>query len=188
MKKLIVKTVAITLALLTVAFVGAYLICATFAPQVLGNVYFTTQSEKLSLKYTEKAYEKSRDISDLATLTERCIVFGNKDKIISYGVSFINDDGYESFILGKGDGYHYYVVGSICSAEYQVGSKKVAIDRAFSNTSEYVSLNPVHKLIILSAQSNDTATLTEIKIRLQNKQNKNQLVNDHLNLIDELIN
>ena len=42
------------------------MICATFAPQVLGNVYFTTQSEKLSLKYTEKAYEKSRDISDLA--------------------------------------------------------------------------------------------------------------------------
>ena len=155
---------------------------------MLGNVYFNTQSEKLSLKYSEKAYEKSRDISDLATLTERCIVFGDKDKIISYGISFINDGGYEDFILGKGDGYHYYIVGSICSAEYEVGYKQVAIDRAFSNTGEYVSLNPVHKLIVLSAQSNDTATLTEIKTRLQNRQNKNQLINDHLNLIEELIN
>ena len=188
MKKLIVKTVAITLALLTVVFVGGYLICATFAPQVLGNVYFNAQSEKLPLKYSEKAYQKSRDISDLATLTERCIVFGDKDKIISYGVSFINDGEYEDFILGKGDGYHYYIVGSICSAEYEVGYKQVAIDRAFSNTGEYVSLNPVHKLIILSAQSNDTATLTDIKTRLQNRQNKNQLINDHLNLIEELIN
>lgn len=188
MRSLIIKTVAITLAILLAVTAGVYLLLATVSPRVLGDVYFKVQNETLSLKYSQKAYEKSKDILDLATLTERSIVFSKNDLTLTYGVSFINHEDYEDYKDGKGDGYHYYIVGNICSAQYESGDKAVAVETAFSNTSEYLSLNPVHKLIILSAQSGDVATLTEIKTRLENRQNKNDLINQHLTLIMELIN
>ncbi len=188
MKSLIVKTVAITLAILITVGAGIYLLLATVSPRVLSNAYFKVQNETLSIKYSQKAYEKSNDISDLATLTERCILFGEKDLTISYGVMFINDDNYGEYISSKSQGYHYYIVSSICTAEYERGDKLVAVETAFSNTNEYLSLNPIHKLIILSAQSEDKATLTEIKNRLEIRQDKNELVNQHITLIIELIN
>ena len=188
MRSLIVKTVAITLVILITVGAGIYLLLATVSPRVLSNAYFKVQNETLSIKYSQKAYEKSNDVGDLATLTERCIVFGEKDLIIRYGVSFINNESYSDYVAGKSEGYHYYIVSSICSAMYQNGDKLVAVETAFANTGDYVSLNPIHTLIILSAQSDDKVTLTEIKNRLEIRQDKNELVNQHITLIIELIN
>jgi hypothetical protein len=46
----------------------------------------------------------------------------------------------------------------------------------------------VHKLILIALSANDTETLTTIKQNLQSKQNKNELLNEHLSLIEEFLN
>ncbi len=188
MRNLIVKTVAITLSILIVATSAFYLVLSCFFPKTLGDVYFQTQSADLSIKYSEKAYKKSGDINDLATLVERCIVFGDGDKTLTYGVKLINDDEYQTYLAEKGDGYHYYLISSICQIQYEKGDEQVALETAFSNTGEYLPYNPIHKLILLSAQSNDVDSLITIKSHLQQKQPKNQLIDEHLSLIEQLIN
>jgi hypothetical protein len=117
MRKLVIKTVAITLAIMFAVTMGFYIILSTSYPSVLGNGYFKMNNAKLSLKYSEKAYEKSSDISDLATLTERSVLFDDENKTIKYAVLFINDKRYQNFIENKSDGYHYYIVSKLCEAQ-----------------------------------------------------------------------
>ena len=188
MKKLIVKTTAITLGILIVVTASFYLLLSCFSPSVLGDVYFQTQNARLSIKYSEKAYQKTNDISDLATLVERCIVFDDDDKALYFGVSLINDKDYSSLLKLKSDGYHYYIVGIICEIQYLKGNRQTALQTAFSNTGEYVAYNPVHKLILISAQNDDTDSLIAIKTYLQQKDNDNQLISKHVSLIEQLIN
>ena len=188
MKKLIVKTVAITLGILIAVSVIFYLILANASPNVLADVYFQTQNAELSIKYSKKAYEKSKDLSDLLVVVERSILFDDDDTTLEYGVRFINDEAYPSIIETKGQDYHYYVVGNICQIQYEKGDKAVAIQTAINNTGEYLSYNPIHKLILLAAQGNDKAFLQDIKSHLESRQNKNQLVTQHISFIDQLIN
>ena len=188
MKKLVIKTVAITLAILIAISACFYLILSAFFPSVLGNGYFKVNNGKLSLKYSEKAYENSGEIVDLATLVERSIVFQDDDRTVKYAVLLINDGKYQDYLSSESDGYHYYIVGNLCEAQYNKGDKLVAVSTAFNNTLEYTAHNPVHRLILLSAQNSDYLSLTAIKEYLQNRQDKNQLINQHLALIEELIN
>ncbi len=187
MRKLIVKTIAITLGILIALTSAFYLLLSCCFPKVLSNVYFQIQSEELCLKYSEKAYENSNDIGDLAMLVERSIVFKKSDKVLTHGVSLINDQDYQSYLLTKGDGYHYYLVGNICQVQYNNGDRQTALETAFSNTGEYLAYNPIHKLILLSAQNGDDESLVKIKSHLLEKENKNQLINEHLSLIEQLI-
>ncbi len=188
MRKLIIKTVAITLAIILVVTAGFYLLLSAFFPSVLGDGYFRANNGELSLKYSEKAYEKSKEIGDLATLTERSIVFQDDDRTVKYAVLFVNNDKYQEYISGESEGYHYYIVGNLCEAQYNKGNKLTALSTAFNNTLSYTQHNPIHRLILISAQNSDIATLTAIKENLQARQDKNQLINNHLSLIEELIN
>ena len=188
MRKLVIKTVAITLAIIIAIGAAFYLSLSAFNPSILGNGYFNMNNAELSLKYSEKAYEKSCDISDLATLTERSIIFEDDNRTIKYAVLFINDKGYQTLIESKSDGYHHYIVSKLCEAQYNKGDKSVAISTAFTNTLDYVAYNPIHKLILIAINSRDVETLTIIKQNLQNNQNRNELLNEHLSLIEEFLN
>ena len=188
MRKLVIKTIAITLAIIIAVGGLFYLALSSFYPSMLASGYFKVSNAELSLKYSEKAYEKSNDISDLATLTERSILFSDEARTIKYAVLFINDKGYEVFVENKSSGYHYYIVSKLCEAQYNKGDKSVAISTAFNNTLEYTAYNPIHKLILIAINSRDIETLTAIKQNLQNKQNKNELLNEHLSLIEEFLN
>lgn len=188
MRKLVIKTIAITLAIIMAVGTAFYLLLSSFYPSVLASGYFKINSAELSLKYSEKAYEKSSEISDLATLTERSILFEDENKTIKYAVLLINDKGYQDLIESKSNGYHYYIVSKLCEAQYNKGDKSVAISTAFNNTLDYTAHNPVHRLILIAINSNDIQTLTAIKQNLQNKQNKNELLNEHLSLIEEFLN
>ena len=186
MKKLIVKTIALTVSIMLVLGAGFYLVLSSFFPSVLANRYFDAGNIELALKYSEKAYQQNEDIDSLSILSERSIVFDNDQMIITYCTLLINHDNYQELVLSKSSGYHYYIVSSLCESLYKGGDKTIAIDTAFLNTSDYVEFNPVHKLIVLSASKNDVATLNIIKQKLTERQDKNNLLQSHLALIEQL--
>ncbi len=188
MKKLVIKTIALTAVILLVLSAGFYLVLSCLFPSQLADFYFKSGNEKLALKYSEKAYDKSSDVLDLAILAERSIAFDDNAKIITYCSQLINDENYHKIFTSKGQSYHYYIVGSLCQARYEKGDKSVAVETAFSNTSDYVEHNPIHRLIVLSASKNDQNTLAIIKQKLIERQEKNQLLESHLALINQLIN
>ncbi|MBQ3234633.1 MAG: hypothetical protein IJA97_00565 [Clostridia bacterium] len=188
MKKLIIKTIAFSLGILAVGVCLFYLIMATCAPSSLGNFYFRTGNEKLAVKYAEKAYHKSEDISDLATLVERSAVCDNSELVKKYGFTLINHSDYEELSTNKGSSYKYYVAGSLVEALYKLGETQTAIDTAFDNTLGYSQVNPIRVLISLAMQGEDSKTLSTILSRLENRESKNELCNNDISLIREHLN
>lgn len=188
MRKLIVKTVAFSLGVLIALVSLFYLVLMTASPSTLGDFHFRTGSEKLAIKYSEKAYEKSNDIGDLAVLVERSIVFKEHASVKKYGFELINAKGYGEFVQTKGVGYNYYMVGSIAKSIYILGEKNTAIDLAFNSTADYTELNPIRVLISTMLEAEDKTALSIVVTKLEARESKNQLcLNDISYLRDYLI-
>lgn len=187
MKKLIVKTVALTLAVMVTVIAGVYLIFSAFAPSTLASVYFRINAQDLTVKYSVKAYEKSGDVLDLASLTERVIVFDDDALTVTYATMLINDNAYDTVISEKGGAYHYYVVGSLVESLYQTGKKQEAVDVAMQNTSTLTSGNPIEVVIFCAFDDNDIQTATLIKEKLALKE-PSEKINAYLNAINDFLN
>ena len=187
MRKLIVKTVAITLSLMVGAFAIIYFIFSAFLPSSLASLYFRVNQENLSVKYSVKAYEKSGNVSDLATLTERVIVFGNDSLTVTYATMLINDDEYGQVLQSKSQGYNYYIVGSLVEALYASGSKTQAVEVAMQNTSTLSSGNPIEVILVCAFDASDieTANLIKEKLALNEPSVK---INSYLTAINDFIN
>ena len=188
MKKLVVKTIAFSLGILLVGACLFYLIVATCVPSSLSDFYYRTGNEKLTLKYSEKAYGKSDDIEDLATLVERSIVFDEHALVKAYGFKFLNHSGFSDYISGKNDGYKYYIVGSLVDSLYELSETQTAVDVAFNNTNAYTKVNPIRVLISKSLQKEDKLTLSYAYEKLVARENKNQLVINDISLIRDYLN
>ena len=187
MKKLIVKTVALTVAVMAVVIGVVYLIFATCLPSALGSVYFRINAESLSVKYSVKAYEKSQSVNDLQTLTERVIVFDNDELTVKYATMLINDESYQQVVGNNSNGYHYYVVGSLVESLYQTGKKLQAVDVAMQNTSTLSNGNPIEVIMICAFDGNDKETAILIKEKLALRE-QNEKVIAYLNAINDFIN
>jgi hypothetical protein len=167
MKKLIIKTIAISLAIVIAVFTALYLIIASASPSTLSNIYFRLNSKNLTLKYSELSYEKSSDISDLSILVERSIKFEDNALVEEYGFKLINDEEYSNFLQTKDSGYNYYIVGSLSKSLYLNGKADSAISVAFENTLVYSNLNPIRVVISLAVEKLDFTALETIKQKEQ---------------------
>jgi hypothetical protein len=174
MRKLIAKTIAFSLVILLVAVSAFYLILAVATPKTLGNFYFSTGSENLAIKYSERAYDKSGDISDLATLVERSASFKNHSLVKKYGLILLSDGDFEEFADANGSGYKYYIAGSVVQSLYALNEKQASIDVAFNSTANYSQVNPVRVLISIAIESLDNETISAVLSRLELRENKNE--------------
>lgn len=188
MKKLIVKTITFSLGILIALASLFYLVLAVASPKALGDFYFRTGSEKLAIKYLEKAYEKSDDIKDLATLVERSIALEMHASVKEFGFEFINADGYGEYAKSQGGGYDYYIVGSISKSLYLLGEKNVAIDLSFNSTASYSEVNPVRALISVALDKEDKTTLSAVLVKLESRSEKNQLCLNDISYLREYLN
>ncbi len=188
MRKLIIKTIAFSLGILIALASLFYLVLALSSPKTLGDFYFRTGSEKLAIKYYEKAYEKSDDIDDLSVLVERSIVLKKHEQVKKYGFELINSTNYGEFAKTKGDGYDYYVVGSISKSLYILGEKNSAIDVAFNLTADYLEINPIRVLISEALGKSDKQTISVILSKLENRGNKNQLCLNDISFLRDYLN
>lgn len=187
MKKLVIKTVAFTLALMLGVGGIFYLALSLIKPSTLGDFYFRLNSQTLTIKYSEKAYQKSQDISDLSLLTERAIIFENHELIQKYAVTLINDSGYNAFAKTKSASYHYYIVSGLCLSLYESNKKGEAVSTAISHTDDYTQSNPIRFLIAKCVEQNDRETLIALRQGLIDRGDKNQLVNQDISSIDEFL-
>ena len=187
MKKLVIKTVAFTIGLIVIALSITYILFATLSPSSVSDVYFRLGSENMSLKYSIRAYEKSSDIDSLATLTERAIVFKNHELTDKYGTMLINGEGYAAYSKSKGDGYGYYIVGSIAEAKYRQGYKTAAMQLALDNTESYTTVNPIRVVLSLAIESEDAQTVSLIKEGLMQR-TPSDLLSSDLIVIENYLN
>ena len=187
MKKIIVKTIAFSLTMLLAFFATIYFALSIFAPSTLANLYFRIDAKELTLKYSEKAYEKSGEISDLSILVERSIVYDCERLVIEHATTLINHADYEEYADNQGGAYNYYIVGSLCSYLYSSGDKITAVGTAVSYTGDYTKVNPIRVLINLCVQNGDNDCLLQIKQSLEGRENKNQLVINDIFYIEDFI-
>ena len=176
MKKLIAKTVAFTVAIMMAIIVIVYVIFSSFLPSSLGDVYFRINAENLSVKYSVKAYEKSQSVNDLATLTERVIVFENDELTVKYATMLINDKGYEQVVSSNSSSYNYYIVGSLVEALYHTGKKLEAVDVAMQNTSTLSGGNPIEVVMVCAFDNGDKQTANLIKEKLALREQSDKVV------------
>lgn len=105
MGKLIGKTVCATLALLLAVFLFVYGICSIFFPSVMISVTDSLGLEKTNATYTIRLYEKTGELSDLATAIERCYFVGKYEEVVEYGMILLADEGYEEFCKEQDETY-----------------------------------------------------------------------------------
>ncbi|MBO4251135.1 MAG: hypothetical protein J5911_00555 [Clostridia bacterium] len=123
MKKLVIKTVVVTLAAIIAIVAALYLCFAVFAPKTLANFWEGTGNYSLSVKYSEKQYERSGDISDLADLCAKLNVRTDSARAVKYLGILVDGDGFTEFCENtEGSGYimtpYEYYYGAFTVATY----------------------------------------------------------------------
>lgn len=188
MKKLVIKTVCITLAIM-IAFTSiVYLVVARFAPSMLGDFYFRLNNGNLTLKYTEIAYNESNDIKDLDTLCKRSIIFDNDEMVVTYATKLINREDYLNYVATQSKDYNYYIVCSLVQSLYQTNKKDVALQTAITNTNAYTTVNPIRIVISLAISDGDGATLQTIKQHLLSLNDESALISHDISWIENYFN
>lgn len=166
MKRVIVKSVLITLCLLLAFIAVSIAVITAHFPMVVADLTFKVDNKKSCVAYTEKAYHISQDIGDLAILTERCIWADDNLKIIKYAEMLITEDGYDEFLLSKDGGYAYYIASEYVIALYDEGYNVKAVESAFQSSKGFEDIGPVHRLIATCNDKKDFQTLNAIKQKL----------------------
>ena len=166
MKKVIVKSVIITISILIVSFFVTSLAITTFFPKTVSDMAFRVGEKEICVSYQEKAYLKSGKFADLATLTERCVWAGDDEKVIIYAEKFIYSNEYATFLSGKDEGYAYYIASALTISLYNEGFIKKAIETAFSESNGFSTVGPIHRLIATASENSDKQTLNLIKTDL----------------------
>ena len=176
MKKLVIKTAAITVAAIIVLMAAIYLTLALFFPKTLAGVWKDLGNYSISAKYYEKQYNKSEDYGDLAKL---CVYLDAKSdsvcaskylKLLTENEKFAELCETEDTKGGfKYTAYEYYY-GKYTVAEFYVNKIDAAIVVAKKSVSAgYTEHNAFYVLLLdadnltASDASVVSAAITEIK-------------------------
>lgn len=187
MKKVIVKSVIITIFILIALFFAGGLVLTSFFPKTVSDMAFRVGEKQISVNYQEKAYLKSGKFSDLATLTERCVWAGDDEKVIIYAEKFIYSNEYAEFLKGKDEGYAYYIASAFTISLYSEGYNLKAVNTAFSESNGFSDVGPVHRLIAVASENGDKNTLNLIKTELL-KYGGDEYANYLVSVIDNELN
>ena len=122
MKNLVLKTVIMTFTVIITVIAAIYACFAIFSPKTLAKFWEDAGSYSFSIKYYEKQYEKSGDISDLANLCAKLEVKSDSERAVKYFAVFTDSEDF-SAICEKEDKAGGY---AFTSYEYYYGSYAVA--------------------------------------------------------------
>ncbi len=190
MKKIIIKTALITLASIIGAILLTYLMIALISPKTMAEGYGKLGNYKLSVKYYEKQYNKTEEISDLYVLvtaidekqdytkaqeyTAELISHPNFDKFCKIQDGVLNADGEE--IVNppeKTDG--------VTTKEFVYGKRAVALAKndfsfaiefclSYCEEAGYTSYNPFRIIIIELKGELTSAQKEELEIEMRSYQ------------------
>ncbi len=175
MKKLVLKTMFITLAVVFVFMAAVYVILATANPSALAKFYDNTGNYSLTVKYLEKNYKKSNSYEDLATLCGKLDEHSDAERTALYVDKFINDDGFGEYCSANGleGGYSMTVeelyFGKLVVALYLNGGVDFAVAKArdYVNKYGYTDSNSFYILIIDGNEKFDESAKNIIKTEIE---------------------
>lgn len=177
MKRLIIKTAAITLAAIFGVFVLGVVGMTLFAPGAMGDLCQKTGSYGLAAWYAELDYAKSKEIDKLARVIYLADLAGNDETLVEYcpqmaahrdfSVFCKETDQAENPLYSNLGGYRTFLYSAYAEALYQTGEKTTALTVAADEVAKsgYGEVNPVRALIACAAE--DDAFLGEILARLE---------------------
>ena len=187
MKQLVIKTVLIALLLIiAISFVVIGLICV-FSPITIANASYRLGNYDLSVKYTQKQYEKSNSFEDLALLVERGIIASDYETVALYSQTFLNHERFESYSQSQDGDYTNYIANGYILSLYNSGNVDKSITTALQYVNSEFSLpNPVTTLVYTASQKGDKATLNKILKALEELP-PNQNVKNIINQIKKVV-
>lgn len=167
MKKLVIKTVGITLAFIVVFLAITYGVFALFFPKNTAYFYDGLGYDKIAVKYMVKAYDKSGDIKDLKTLCDYTIKTDDNGLIAEH-LGEIFDKNKTEFLAETGSDYYDSASSKYVNALYEVKEDKSScVDTAFLVTDKYRRSCAVRSLLGRVFIKNDKETALLIKTKLE---------------------
>lgn len=163
MKKLVIKTVALSLAIILAVLALVVLLVSSLSPITVANAYFRLGNTEMAVKYTEKNYIKTQSLTDLALLVERGILAEDNEIVVKYSPNLLFDSKFEELAQQKSGDYTNYIVNGYVVSLYNVSDIEKSIAIAFQYVDANFTLpNPVTTLIYKASSKNDVTTLNKV--------------------------
>ncbi len=185
MKKLIIKTSIITLVIILTVGFALYGFLGLVYPSALASMAFRLSDKETCILYSEKQYEKSKDISDLAILTERTVWAKEYELTVKYSSLLLNHVDFEDYKINRPN-FENYIACCYVEALYLIGNTEKSIDVAFSYYKGISEQNTL-RILILTAKD-DSKTLSLILNRLRDFENKTLETDYLINQLNILLN
>ncbi|MBQ9781870.1 MAG: hypothetical protein IJW26_01645 [Clostridia bacterium] len=161
MKKVIVKSVTITLVLILLLSTIISVVLCLFFPKTISNLSFKIGNYDLAVTYSEKSYQKDPSVENLVDLVEKSIIAKNNAVTCKYaGVLLVDDNFREDILPNKELGYLNYIASSYVKALYYSNDYEKCVKSAvnYTNYNER-SINPTTTLISICAEDNNKPVL-----------------------------
>ncbi len=192
MKKIIIKTIIITLcSVFALSFLtfGAFSI---FAPDKVAQVYAELGNEKMAFKYNEKAFKKEQSSENLQKVLLGAITLQDDEKVIEYFNLYLEN---KNLTLVSEE--EHVIAGNYCVALAKKGEKSKAITVALGYFSPYTKINPMRYLIAFALENDNGQLAEEILTALKEKkstdgellsENGKELLNKDIESLTEYVN
>lgn len=169
MKKLILKTTAITLASIIGASLLVFGIFALFFPAPLARLFEGTGGYSASIHFYERQYKKTGDIEDLAEFVVKIDLEKDSDLAEEYLYEIINHKDFLAYCTEQDHlslsniSTKEYFNGSYASVLVKNGKFDSALDfaREFVNANGYTAYNP-YSVVIMN--NGDNLNLEQLRI------------------------
>ena len=174
MKKLVVRTVVITLA--SVIGIASCLLAALalFMPQQMAVIFESVGGYEVSVMYYENQYEKTGDIEDLVVLVDKTYGANDTRGAEKYLAKLINHKDFESF-CSKGnnepntltDKEYYYGYYALTLARNAKFSEALKVGEDFVKDNGYTKFNPLRMLVVDYLSQAQDCEKNNLKEKLQ---------------------
>ena len=166
MKKLVLKTVVITLACVVAAGAIAYILLVTAFPGTLASIYGNMGGYEKAAYYLVNDYNNKGDISSIVSAGDYAAKSGKDKLIVTTVEKFISDDEFDSYTEDNAS-HSVFLTSKYIVARYNTdGGSQELVDKAFSLLVAYDSHNQVESLIFVAYDISDKDTLSLISARL----------------------
>ena len=173
--KIIIRTIVNTLISVAILFAVMLVALCVVYPSTMMNITYDMGMERASIRHANRAYKRTDAIYYAAFATEVAIQIEDEEKIFKYGKQFIEDDEFSAYYQEKNNQlpegtlgtYEQYVYSQVCIAEYRLGKKIDAVQRAFALIGNTYPVNNVAAAMLVTALSDgDGETVTIIKEKM----------------------
>lgn len=169
MKQLVLKTIGITLAFIAVFVIIGYGVFALFFPKNTAYFYDGLGDDVKAVRYMQKAYERSNEISDLDTLCVYAVKTDDNGLIAEHLVKlFEREEEFYAYASVKGKGYYDRMATEYVLAVYEVNNDvNLTIQTASRLTKDYSDGTALRNLLASSVSKGDKETVILLKSTIE---------------------